>query len=178
MIQKTRGIVLHVLNYSEASVIAHIYTEEFGMQSFLLNGVRKARARFNANLLQPLSCVEVIAYIKHSGSLHRVSEFSAAPVFSPQEGDVQHPEYVVGLRLSRTINNKEQRIIVVGDADFMSNGELGRQNLRNKNAEFTLKVFKWLSDSEYPIDASRPEFLFAIAFKKIPAFIIENFRMY
>jgi DNA repair protein RecO (recombination protein O) len=82
MIQKTRGIVLHVLNYSEASVIAHIYTEEFGMQSFLLNGVRKARARFNANLLQPLSCVEVIAYIKHSGSLHRVSEFSAAPVFT------------------------------------------------------------------------------------------------
>jgi DNA repair protein RecO (recombination protein O) len=81
MLQKTRGIVLHVISYSEASVIAHIYTEEFGMQSFLLNGVRKAKARFNANLLQPLSCVEVVAYIKPSKSLHRVNEFAAAPSF-------------------------------------------------------------------------------------------------
>jgi DNA repair protein RecO (recombination protein O) len=81
MVQKTRGIVLHVISYGEASVIAHIYTEEFGMQSFLLNGVRKPKARFNANLLQPLTCIEVVAYIKPSKSLHRVSEFAAAPAF-------------------------------------------------------------------------------------------------
>jgi DNA repair protein RecO (recombination protein O) len=81
MVQKTRGIVLHVISYSEASVIAHIYTENFGMQSFLLNGVRKSKARFNANLLQPLTCVEVVAYIKPLSSLHRVSELAAAPSF-------------------------------------------------------------------------------------------------
>jgi DNA repair protein RecO (recombination protein O) len=82
MLHKTRGIVLHVLSYSEASVIAHIYTEDFGMQSFILNGVRKPRARFNANLLQPLSCVELVAYIKPSKNLHRVNEFAAAPAFT------------------------------------------------------------------------------------------------
>ncbi len=81
MLQKTRGIVLHTLNYSEASVIAHIYTEDFGMQSFLLNGVRKSKAKFNANLLQSLSCVEVVAYHKPGKSLHRVNELSAAPAF-------------------------------------------------------------------------------------------------
>lgn len=81
MLQKTRGIVLHVISYGEASVIAHIYTEEFGLQSFLLNGVRKPKARFNANLLQPLTCVELVAYIKPSKSLHRVNEFSASPGF-------------------------------------------------------------------------------------------------
>jgi DNA repair protein RecO (recombination protein O) len=81
MLQKTKGIVLHVLSYGEASVIAHIYTEEFGMQSFLLNGVRKSKARFNANLLQPLTCVELVAYINPNKSLHRVNEFCAAPAF-------------------------------------------------------------------------------------------------
>lgn len=69
----------------------------------------------------------------------------------------QRNDRPVALALTRDVKGKEQRIMVIGDADFMSNGELGRQNLRNKNAEFTLKVFKWLSDSEYPIDASRPE---------------------
>lgn len=67
---------------------------------------------------------------------------SAAPVFSPQEGDVQHPEYVVGLRLSRTINNKEQRIIVVGDADFMNKAEGG---------SIKLGLYSWLVNNEYPV---------------------------
>ena len=82
MLQKTRGIVLHTLNYAEASVIAHIYTEDFGMQSFLLNGVRKSKAKFNANLLQPLSCVEVVAYYKPGKSLHRVNELSSSPAYT------------------------------------------------------------------------------------------------
>ena len=80
MLQKVRGIVLHTLNYKEASVVAHIYTDTFGMQSFLLNGVRKSKARFNANLLQPLTCVEVVAYFNPGKSLHRVNELSASPV--------------------------------------------------------------------------------------------------
>lgn len=75
--------------------------------------------------------------------------------FNPQVNT--RNEKPVALALTRNIKGKEQRIMIIGDADFMSNGELGRQNLRNKNAEFTLKMFKWLSDSEYPIDASRPE---------------------
>ena len=82
MLQKTRGIVLHVLSYREASVIAHVYTESLGMQSFLLNGVRKPKARFNANLMQPLSCIELVAYIKPGNSLHRVSDISSSPSFS------------------------------------------------------------------------------------------------
>ena len=82
MLQKTRGIVLHTLNYSEASVIAHVYTEAFGLQSLLLNGVRKPKAKFNANLLQPLSCIHVVAYIKPGKSLHRVTELSASPAFN------------------------------------------------------------------------------------------------
>ena len=82
MLQKARGIVLHTLNYSEASVIAHIYTDAFGLQSFLLNGVRKQKAKFNANLLQPLSCIELVAYFKPGKSLHRVAELNASPAFT------------------------------------------------------------------------------------------------
>lgn len=73
---------MHVLSYREASVIAHVYTEGFGMQSFLLNGVRKPKARFNANMMQPLSCIELVAYFKPGNSLHRVNDISSSPSFS------------------------------------------------------------------------------------------------
>jgi ABC-2 type transport system permease protein len=66
-------------------------------------------------------------------------------------------EAPVALALSKKVMDKEQKIMVFGDADFMSNGELGRQNLRNKNAEFILKIFKWFSNGEFPIDAKRPD---------------------
>src|SRR5690606_15323105 len=59
--------------------------------------------------------------------------------FDPKEDE--RLEIPVVLALTRNINNKEQKIIISGDADFMSNGELGRQNLSNKNADFVLKIF-------------------------------------
>lgn len=81
MLKKTRAIVLQVTDYSEASIIIHAYTESLGLQSFLINGVRKQKARFAANLFQPLSLIELIAYIKKPGGLHRVSEVNASPAF-------------------------------------------------------------------------------------------------
>ncbi len=82
MLRKTRGIVITTTDYAEASVIAKIYTEEFGLQSFLLNGVRKQKSRFNKNLLHPLSTVELIGYYKPHKTLHRVSELCASPQLS------------------------------------------------------------------------------------------------
>lgn len=65
---------------------------------------------------------------------------------------------VVGLALSRDINGINQKIMVFGDADFMSNKEIKRSNLKNQeNQQFVTKVFKWFSDNQYPIDTSRPE---------------------
>ncbi len=79
MLQKTRGIVISTTAYAEASVIAKIYTEQFGLQSFMLNGVRKSKSRFNNNLLHPLSTIELIAYYKPHKTLHRVSELNSSP---------------------------------------------------------------------------------------------------
>lgn len=66
-------------------------------------------------------------------------------------------EAPVAVAATRKIANKEQKIVVIGDADFMSNGELGRFNLRTKNYEFTFKMFEWFSNGEFPIDTTRPD---------------------
>lgn len=79
MIQKTRAVVLQVTDFAEASVIVKAYTQSFGMQSYLVNGVRKPKAKFAYNLFQPLSLLEIVAYHKRQGGLHRVSLVEASP---------------------------------------------------------------------------------------------------
>lgn len=82
MLQKSRGIVLQVTDYAESSIIARIYTDAYGMQSYLVNGVRKKKALFNANLFQPLTLVQLVAYYKPGKSLHRISEISCHPHYA------------------------------------------------------------------------------------------------
>jgi ABC-2 type transport system permease protein len=81
---------------------------------------------------------------------------SAALVFEAKNGD-QHGSFPGALMLTRKINNKEQRIMVSGDADFFSNKELGRRNIETANGSFAISVFSWFSNAEFPIDLSRPE---------------------
>lgn len=80
---------------------------------------------------------------------------SAEVVFNAAEGD-ERQTFPTALGLTRKINNKQQRIVVLGDADFMSNAELNRFNLRNINFIFATGLFSWLNNGEFPIDSSRP----------------------
>lgn len=65
--------------------------------------------------------------------------------------------YILATALSKKVNDKVQKIALFADADFMSNAELGRFNLRNDNGGFTIKLFKWFSDGEFPVNTKRPE---------------------
>ncbi len=60
--------------------------------------------------------------------------------------------------LSRKVGNKEQKIILTGDADCISNGEFGRRVPTARASNFSLITggFFWMSDNEVPIDVRRP----------------------
>ncbi len=82
MIQKTRGLVLHTIKYTDNSVISHIYTEAFGRLSFLLSGTRGKKSSVRINLLQHLSILEMEVYIKQARDLQRVKEIKIHESFS------------------------------------------------------------------------------------------------
>ncbi|MHA4893272.1 DNA repair protein RecO [Pedobacter sp. PWIIR3] len=82
MLHKTRGIVLKTTTYSESSVVVQIFTEKFGIQSYLINGVKKPRAKISINMLQPLHLVDMVVYHKNTTGIQRVSELRPSPVFS------------------------------------------------------------------------------------------------
>lgn len=76
MLHKTRGIVLRTVNYSETSIITKIYTEEFGIQSYLIKGAKRKSASVKANLFQPLSLLNLVVYKKEKNKLQTLKEAS------------------------------------------------------------------------------------------------------
>jgi len=89
MIYKTRGIVLHHIKYAETSVIATIYTEQFGRQSYMINGVRGKKSRIKANVLQPLYLLNMEVYHKTTRDLQRVKELQHAYIFNSLPYDLK-----------------------------------------------------------------------------------------
>lgn len=88
MLHKTRGIVLKTTLYSESSVVVQIFTEKFGIQSYMINGVKKPKAKIRMNMLQPLHLVDMVVYHKTNTSIQRVSELRPSPIFSSIPYDI------------------------------------------------------------------------------------------
>jgi ABC-2 type transport system permease protein len=80
---------------------------------------------------------------------------SATVLFEPEKGDIKQP-FPLAASITRNLNGKEQRIIVSGDADLMSNIELNRFNMRTANFAFNTGLFSWLSYGQFPISSFRP----------------------
>jgi DNA repair protein RecO (recombination protein O) len=74
MLHKTRGIVLRTVDYSDTSIITKIYTEQFGVQSYLIKGAKRKNASIKANLFQPLSLLELVVYKKEKKNLQILKE--------------------------------------------------------------------------------------------------------
>ena len=70
---------------------------------------------------------------------------STLPAINPAEGDLRQNSFTTAVGLTRRVNNKEQRIIVCGDADFAS-------NLRLKgNYSYVIALYSWLTYNEFPV---------------------------
>lgn len=80
MLHKTRGIVLKTTDYAENSVIVKIFTQKFGLQSYLINGVKKPKAKIRLNMLQPLHVLDMVVYHKPNGGIQRISDARSEPI--------------------------------------------------------------------------------------------------
>ncbi|MCF4100783.1 Gldg family protein [Gillisia sp. M10.2A] len=62
----------------------------------------------------------------------------------------------LAVALERQVNGKNQKIMVFGDADFMGNSEMTRNNLNTVNSSFVVRMFRWFSNGKYPVNTARP----------------------
>jgi len=109
MLVATEGIVLHFIKYGESSVIATIYTRDFGRQSYLVNAARSKKSQNKASLLQPLFLVEFVAYQKQSNDLHRIKELKSNFVYQNLPFEITKSSLAIFLAevLYKSINEQE-----------------------------------------------------------------------
>ena len=96
-LHKTKGIVLRTVKYGETSIIVLIFTEKFGIQSYLVNGVRTSskKASGKANLFQPAAILDLVVYHNELKHLNRIKEFKWAHLYQNIFSDV--PKNAVSL---------------------------------------------------------------------------------
>lgn len=110
MLIKTKGIVFRKLKYSETSIIADIYTESHGLASYIISGVRSAKAKTNASLLELMSIVEMVAYHSDTRKLHRIREIRPAYIYQSIPLDVRKNAILLFMSelCAKTIREAEQ----------------------------------------------------------------------
>ena len=88
MLVKTPGIAIKNTKYGETSVISKIYTRQFGMQSFIINGIHAAKAAIKPSQLQSLVLLDLVIYNNHTKKLQRIKELKSQPVLANLHFDV------------------------------------------------------------------------------------------
>ena len=89
MTHKTKGIVLRTIKYGETSLVVTVFTELFGLQTYMVNGVRTAKkSSAKANHFQPGAILDLVVYHSDQKSMQRIKEFKWDFLFQEVLSDV------------------------------------------------------------------------------------------
>ncbi len=82
-LHNTKGIVLRTVKYGDSSVISTVYTELFGVQSYIVKGVRQSskKSQGKANYFQPSAILDMTVYHNEMKHLQFVKEYHWAYLY-------------------------------------------------------------------------------------------------
>lgn len=147
MLEKTRGIFLHSVKYSETSIIAVIYTEAFGRQSFMVNGARSKKSAVKSVVFQPLYLLDLEIYYKEGREIHRLKDARISNPFSTIPFDIRKSSQVIFLAeiLYKCLKEEEPNS---GLFNFIYNSlsflDLSDQGISNFHIWFLFKLTQFL----------------------------------
>ncbi len=90
--------------------------------------------------------------------LENLNFIDGKPMVNPSASEREGARPTV-VALSRKVGAKQQKILVTGDADWISNSELfiKRNQVNASNFSLVSAAFSWLSDGEVPVDMRLPD---------------------
>jgi DNA repair protein RecO (recombination protein O) len=89
MLHKTNGIVLRSVKYGESSLVTTIFTQLYGVQAYMVQGVRSARSKQNrAGFFQPGMMLSLVVYHQPNKNLQRIREFQVQYIYQSVQEDV------------------------------------------------------------------------------------------
>lgn len=111
MLHKTRGIVINYTKFKESSIIVRLFTEAFGLQSYLVNSVRSTKSKNKIALFQALTLLDLEVYKNDKKDIQRIAEFRCLyPYrnipFDPKKSTIA---LFISEVISKTVSNEEQQ---------------------------------------------------------------------
>jgi DNA repair protein RecO (recombination protein O) len=103
MLHKTKGIVISFVKYKETSIIVKIYTEVFGIQTYIENGVRSSKGKNKIALFQPLTLLDLVVYHDTKKEINRISEIKCHYAYNSLTIDIKKSS--LGIFVNEVLNN-------------------------------------------------------------------------
>jgi len=147
MLHKTRGIVFRYTKYGETSIITNIFTEHFGLQSYIVNGIRSKSSRNKIALFQPLTLLDLVIYHRENANILRIKEVKCAFPYVTLLADVR--KSTLALFISEILNKsvKEQshsQQVFDFIFDSLSTLDLLTEGYENFHLIFLIKLSRFL----------------------------------
>jgi DNA repair protein RecO (recombination protein O) len=155
MIFKTRGIVFRFTKFRETSIIVTIFTEQFGLQSYIVNGVRSKSAKNKIALYQPLTLLNLVVYHRENANIERIKEISCLYPFRTLTSDIK--KSTLGMFINELLNKTvkdESHIAEVFQFLFDSLVSLDtlHEGYENFHLIFMLKLSRFLGFGVYNVN--------------------------
>ncbi len=102
MLYKTRGIVFRFTKYGESSIIVTIFTELFGLQTYIVNGVRSKGSKNQIAFYQPLTLLDLVVYHRENAGILRIKEIKCLYAYQTIHTDIR--KSAIAMFLNEVVN--------------------------------------------------------------------------
>jgi DNA repair protein RecO (recombination protein O) len=155
VLHKTRGIVFRFTKYGDSSIIVTIFTELFGLQTYIVNGVRSKSAKSKIALFQPLTLLDLVVYYKENANIKRIKELRCLHQYQTLQTDVRKSS--IGMFINEILNktvkeeNHAQEVFsfLCDSLIFLDNQKNGYENF---HLIFLIKLSRYLGFGAHEID--------------------------
>lgn len=112
MNDKSRGIVLQSIKYNDTSLIAKIFTEEYGLQSYFIKGSYNKKSKFRPAFFQPMSIIDFVVAKNNTKKLNYILEIGVGYVYQNIPVNIRKSTIVMYMSelLSKTLAEHDKNI--------------------------------------------------------------------
>lgn len=155
MIFKTRGVVFRFTKFQETSIIVTIFTEIFGLQSYIVNGVRSKSSKNKIALYQPLTLLNLVVYHREHANIERIKEIACAHPYRTLTSDVRKSALAMFINelLNKTVKDESHIAeifqFIVDSLITLDSLETGYENF---HLLFMIKLSRFLGFGAYHVN--------------------------
>jgi DNA repair protein RecO (recombination protein O) len=154
MLSKTRGIVFRFTKYGDTSIIVNMFTEAFGLQSYIVNGVRSKSAKNKIALYQPLTLLDLVVYYKENQNIKRIKEIKCIHPYQSVSSHIYKSAIAIFINevLTKTVKEESHAEELF---NFLFNSLIfldhQNENVENFHLVFLIKLSRYLGFGAFTI---------------------------